>query len=874
MKKMRKTPKHPLFSRAPLAMACAMLGAGNCLAQPVEQLPSPVLRMALQLNPVLSSRHDRPSSLARSAIAAAPQPDSAPALRLAQAFVTPLEKGGTVPCRRNPQVLAQAWIPGSRPGLLSSMTDVIFPLLTADSEPCEGTPPMLLAQADMTLAGMQVAAGAAPRPGKGKSALINIPPPLVPRQDGYLQLAQADMALMGMQVATAAAPQPGKGKSALAMVAPPLVPRQDEALQLAQADPALAGMQVATVAAPQEGGGESALIMSAPVDATRLRRNRASATANMRLAQGPANGNGNGGHQNGSVAAEPGTWQIPPIRWGGDVSLDIYTHTSEGAPRTTQVFETIGVTADSYIYQPWFARVGGGLRLMKFNNGLTKGLATEDSGSTTVTGDGNLMLFPVSRFPFTAAYNVTDSKTTGSLLPNGYTSRRLSFSQSYSPAVGNQNYLLNYERSTIDPDIGSNDVASSLTGYMNDRGDTYDYQANFGHYRNKKEDTGDKSEFDSFGASYNYHPNATLTINNMLNMGQSKYDMADASADTRNRYFQLNSFGTWRPEETSPLMVTGGARYYESASGVSGDEVEARTVSGNAAATYTLNRNVTLSASGTLTETSLDDADTRLTYLSGEANYNADPIRLGEYNYGWGGAFSSRYDQQSGANESSHSTNGVRVRHNINRNFPLAENSSISAHASQSLAKDYGYLSYLTLTTDGGVSWTLKPSDRSTTMLGINVADTNSRGESDARQHFQMVNLQGNGQVEISRHSTFSANLTVQGTRQLANTLSTNSFNNEFSWNSHGNMNYNHTQAFGVPRLRYTATFDVNQFRNQSRFDGNIDSPVEHVNKSFEQRFNYDIGRTALELRMRYADIEGRNSSMIFFRVVRQFGGY
>lgn len=877
-KDIRTPPKRLLFSRAPLAVACAMIGSGNCLAQPVDHLPSPLLQMALQMQDARHpSSQDRPVQLAQAGVSGtSPDRMPGPALRMAVALATKLEQVATAPCKRKPLVLAQAWIPGLQPGSGLLMSDVYAPLLEiAETEPCDGKP-LLLALADTTLAGMPVAAAATPRPGQGKSALVMSAAPYMQRQDGYLLLAQADTTLTGTQVSPAAAPRPGQDKSALVMSASPFVQRQDEVLQLAQADVALAGMQVASSAAPRpDGQDKSALILSSPADMAQPRRNRASATANMKLAQGPANGNGNGhGAANGEGAMGSGLWQIPPIRWGGDVSLDVMTNTSQGARRTTQVFEAIGVHADSYIYQPWFSRVNGGLRLMKFNNGLTKGLSTEDGGTTTVTGDGSLTLFPVSRFPFTAAYNVSDSTTSGQLISNGYTSRRLSLSQSYAPKTGSANYTLNFDHSTIDSDSLGRDIANSLTGYMSDRSNNSDYNLNFGHYTNKHEQTGDKSEIDSLGANYNLRPSSNLSINNLVNLGKSNFDLAGPAKDSNNRYFQVNSFATWRPEDNSPLMVSGGARLYQSTSGVSGTETDSRTVSGNAAASYELNRNVTLTAAGTLTDSKVNDIDTRLTYLSGEANYNADLIRFGEYNYGWGGAAYTRYDSQSGVAESSHSTSGARIRHNIGRTFQLADNSSVNAYAGQAISKDFGYLSYVTLANNGGVSWSIRPSDRTSTMFGVNVADNNSWGEAGARQHFQMINLQGNGQIEINRYSSGGVNMTVQGTRQVVNSLSSAAQNDGFNWSTNGNLYYQHMQAFGVPRLRYSATLDVNQFKNQSRLEGNINAPVEHVNKSFEQRFDYDIGRTSLQLRMRYADIEGRNSSMIYFRIVRQFGGY
>ena len=839
-----RLPREPvLFRRTPLAVACAMAISGNCFADPADRAPSPLLHPARVLAPSrekveLALRKDGPLPPAQPVVPGQ-RPDSTPflALRLARELAPALKIAGVTPRAEGPLPPVQAGVTGVQP----------------DSAPS----PVLRMARELA-------------PSRESAALAL-------REDGASLPAQAEFAGMRSDVSAAAAPRPGSGSSALRA----LIPAAPGPVLLAQAEGAPASIRVASAAAPQPGKEESALVPDSSPDTPRPKKNRASATANVaaQVAQAP-NGNGKGNGNGGAKEAQ-GTglslWKIPPIRWGGDVSFNLSSTGSQGAPRTTQVFESLGLRADSYVFQPWFARVSGALRVMQVNEGLTKRLATGDTGSTTFTGNGNLALFPVSRFPLTASYDVSDSRTSGELVPNGYTSRRLALRQSYAPLTGNANYQLSFDRSAISSDAGGTDIAKSLVGTMNDHIGFHTYNLNASSYNNTHTNTGDNSQINYFSANHSYRPESTFSLNNMVNLGSSDFRFSSngTTADSTNRFVQMNSFATWRPEETSPLMLTGGARLYQARSAANGAETESSTIAGNAAATYTLNRNTVLTGAGMMTQARSDGRDTTLTNLSAGANYTGDPIRFGEYSYGWGGG--ANVSRQDISDQGSTNTVGTRIGHNLNRGFRLSENSNVQVNASQSFSKNTGSLALQTLATSGGASWNLRPSDATSTLLALNATDSRSSGTGPS-QHFQMVNLQANGQMQINRYSSGGINMTIQGTRQTIDTFSNLGTpaapTSGFNWTTNGGLNYQHMQAFGVPRLRYTAMFNANQFQYRTRFEGDINAPIARVNKNFEQRFDYNIGRTELQLLMRFAEMEGRSNNMIFFRILRQFGSY
>lgn len=167
-----------------------------------------------------------------------------------------------------------------------------------------------------------------------------------------------------------------------------------------------------------------------------------------------------------------------------------------------------------------------------------------------------------------------------------------------------------------------------------------------------------------------------------------------------------------------------------------------------------------------------------------------------------------------------------------------------------------------------GTSWSAAPSPASSTYAALTAADTRRQGVGEG--DFQLVNLQANGQFQFSRYALGAASLTAQATR--ANTPLADA--QGFDTNTSGNVSYVHARVLGVPGLRYSAIYTINDSQLASRQSGDLSAPVELSTRTLEQRLDYNIGRLETRLVARYAEIQGRWNSLIFLRVIRWFGGY
>ena len=580
-----------------------------------------------------------------------------------------------------------------------------------------------------------------------------------------------------------------------------------------------------------------------------------------------------------AAAASPGWfgWGLPPLRWGGATTTDLRMDRSADQPRRLQQTEIGNIRAASYIWQPWFAQVSGGLGLVtsRERGGGSAGLGAnqpQQARSSAVTGNGDATLFPVSRFPFNAYFDVSDSRASGELTASDSTSTRFGMRQAYRPLEGNANYSASFNRSTLESSSFGRDTVNALAASMNRNFGPQSFDLSGSHTRNTRSNTGEGTAFSNLFARHSYRPEETdLSVESLASASSSNFRLLSAGvpSSNRSRFAQANTFVTWRPEEDSPLYLSGGARIFQSAiTNNNAAESESITMSGNLAATYAFSSQTRASGSATATQLLTDTASTLLTTQAANVSHTGNPVGIFGFAYNWNAA--ANLANQTGAAEGGRQNLGGQVGHNLTRNLTLGENSQVNFGLGQNVGTTFDTVtaSAQTLSHNANASWRLSRGAATSAYVSVLGADSRSRGPNASQ--FQMINFQASGQLQFSRSSTAAANLTLQGVRQSTSTTPDAGFN----FNSSGNLSYFHARAFNVPRLRYSALYNINESQFRTRLQGDVNAPRERVNQSFEQRLDYNVGRIAMQLSMRIAEIEGRRNSMLFFRLGRAFGNF
>lgn len=559
---------------------------------------------------------------------------------------------------------------------------------------------------------------------------------------------------------------------------------------------------------------------------------------------------------------------MAPVRWRGNVSVEErLTRDSNGA-RQSQTIEIANLYVATYLGQPWLVQLRGNLGLLTSQQ-RTSGEAafgnvdTRPMGDRSVSllGGGTVSVFPSSRFPFTATFDSTDSRASGEASASDYTSRMLSLRQSYRTPLGDQMYLVSLEHSSLTSESFGHDTVTALRGTMqrNFVNQVLDVEGAFS--RNRRSATADGADVERLSARHNWRPTDTATLDSFASFSSSALYGA---GDMRTRFLQVNSFGTWRPEEESPLFVTGGVRAADATFG----DTNARTLAANAAVSYAIGTRAQLVGAVNVADLSTDGHSAFVTSESLTANYTPPPIPFAGFNYSW--TASGGLNNQTGGVDGNQHTALVQANHQVSRSIQLGSTVSLNASVSQTGGVEESSLRPVTRTLQhlATVSLRASPTAGSDGFLSMSGGESRSQGGRDDR--FRLLNVQASGQVQIGTFSLVTANLTVQAIRQQLEGEEQERTTVQRS----GTASYQHLRLFGVRRLRFLATATYNDIQLDSRLLGDVAAPHDQYTRMYEAKLVYDIGRLDFNLGMRIATFDGKTDQQLFFRVNRQFGIY
>jgi hypothetical protein len=582
-------------------------------------------------------------------------------------------------------------------------------------------------------------------------------------------------------------------------------------------------------------------------------------------------------------------WRLAPVRYAGTVSLDGRWLRLDDGSRSTQALLFNEIEFASYVWQPWFIQLNAGLGALAGRDSSTGPDAPSSSSSTAaLTGHFGMAVFPASRFPFELRAEVSDSRLRGDFLGSNYRSHRLSLNQSYRPEVGNDNYNINFEYSRLNAggSAGGEDTLSTLRGTALREFGAHSFDFAGQVSVNDRTDTGDSSRIALLNARHTYNPASALHVDSLASWNEVKLrgGRAENRFDSASDIRQVSSFATWRPLEgewlysaTSPLYLTGNLRFVDAGASDAGVSQRTRATSASLGASQELTREWRLA--GSLSASMVDpDRGPAVTSTAGDASVTFTPVglRLGEWSYTPSAAANVGVSR-AGSVTGTRTSMGGQVAHSASRSFEFGETSSLSFSLSQSLGvfRDSQVQgSSRALSNSAGMYWQGTSEGESQTYASVSASD--SRTWAQERGSFQLVNLQLSRRTQLSRHASWSGNLTWQASRSdttLTDFVTGLPRQASPGWQrfANGSLNYENQRVMGVPRLRFSALLALSSQQLESRAAGDINAPRERITESIETRLDYSVGRLEARLSARLARIEGRNVTSIFARVQRHY---
>ncbi len=577
-------------------------------------------------------------------------------------------------------------------------------------------------------------------------------------------------------------------------------------------------------------------------------------------------------------------WRFAPWRMSGAVAVDLRWLRQEDGTRTSTALQLTDIDFASYLWQPWFAQVRLGLGWVASRSSASGGNGSDaNDGGTGIalTGRAALAVFPASRFPFELRADVSDSRSAGVSLAGDHRTLRLALSQGWRPGRGNDQLQFLVDHSTID----SGDVKDRLTTFTATATrhlPEHQFEGGVTWSDHRRSDSDDHTQLATVRLRHGFNPTPDVQIESLANWNTAKFDVGGITlgSDTR----QLSAFGTWRlppgalfGNGAAPLVI-GSARWVQVRS--IGSPIVGDTFTATAGLSHEFGAAWRASASGTATTTRTTNQPARDSASLG-ATLAWSPPALPLAGWRWTPNASVNTSLAGDSQRGARQLVGVQGGHALSRDWAIGEQSFVTFAVTQSAA---------TLHESGGdalrsgrtqaiahgasVGWQTTSSGGSQSYAALSASQSITRGVADGR--FDLVNLQWNQRVPMTRYSGFSANATAQATRNEASDV--DPFTGQkrqlaAGWQPFYSaaLSYDHQRFLDVPRLRLALLLSASSQQIERRALGDIDAPRERITESLEARLDWSVGRLETRLAARVARVDARTVAALQARAQRRF---
>lgn len=588
-------------------------------------------------------------------------------------------------------------------------------------------------------------------------------------------------------------------------------------------------------------------------------------------------------------------WTIPPIRWGGSSGYMLQRNTSSSGQSSSShgLFSTL--SASSYIYAPWAVTVAGriGTTSTTTSSGGTSSGQDNQSRSASIVGGGEINIFPVSRFPFQAYFDRSDSRASGNLVTNDYINTRFGLRQSYRGEDGFSNASVQFDHSAVDSNLGGRDTVTALSGNYGTEIGIFRHSISGRYSLGQRTQTGEEARLLGFNTAHN----ATLEDNKTVSANVSYLDNTITGGhglgifgDTRTRFLQANAFGTWLPEfedrEDLPLTLSGSVRAGTLHNEFSGLSIDSRSFGGNLNALYRFSNNFTVGANGTVNQVSTTGSQNLLLTLVGaNATYTGDPLTFGKYSYNWN--VGGNVSWQSGSGDiPANLTTGAQAGHTLGRFITLSERESLALTVGQSvtLTQNQNLGNSTSLAHSIGANYGMRWGEQFSGNASASLSDIVTNGVNP--QHYRTVSASFSGLGQLSPVSSANVNLQFNWNQQTIDNQQTFGFasngstqvNNGQVNSQHmtllGSASYTHIRFLGVRGLRYNLLFTADTRMRDDRLFGNTNGEIDRTRWTLNNRLDYRIGLIEFRFNAAINDVGGKKNALLFFQVTRQFGAY
>ncbi|MBI5428829.1 MAG: hypothetical protein HY938_00025 [Nitrosomonadales bacterium] len=599
-----------------------------------------------------------------------------------------------------------------------------------------------------------------------------------------------------------------------------------------------------------------------------------------------------------SAVPEP-TLQLAPIQIGfskgGNIGY-LQRYDDMGSTKSLQriygLTVGVGVTAESFIWQPWLVKVGTHLNASVNSDisdsasnswSMSKLARSGESVNRTITGGADMRVLPLSRFPFEASFTRNDNRREIGLVKSRYATLTdtLRLSQSYRNPSGRSRYLVTYNLGRAE-DIDSNVEKNSLVNLDISLQPFTRQTLQIDGVKERRTSTLTDSTYlnNSFISRHTYRPDAALSVATMASYSDTGYRFSQGQGETGLETLQFSSAGTWRPPD-SRLTMTGGLRLFDASSRYNGTSTSQDSYTGaNLGANYALNNWLRLYGSADVSDSQGKQTVSSLAIsnlnLSIAAQHRPKAIKVGSFNYNrYIAANLSNSTTASSAKNSAGTTSAagstlafsLRLQHGLDSNAELgtgrltsAVSQALTTSTSRSSTASRGTSPIVNLIHNGSLSW-LKG------RTGLRLSGSDTREMTQSKGYFQSINLQGSQSESFRGNGILNGDLTINMSRQgydAAPIPATESLT------STATLNYINPRVFKVRNLAFRSSLRVisADLLQSNSMNQNTQNQGQY---SWDNTLTYTIGKLRTEVRGVIEEVHSSKQASLIFFVSRWF---
>ncbi|MCF6236382.1 MAG: hypothetical protein L3J70_08455 [Gammaproteobacteria bacterium] len=528
------------------------------------------------------------------------------------------------------------------------------------------------------------------------------------------------------------------------------------------------------------------------------------------------------------------------------------------------------IKASSYLWQPWFATVGGRLSVTLDSKEFDYSVGQQSKDAKIITGEFNLNVLPRSKVPFSLIFHASDSRvdtrSDNNLLTDSgqdYQTTRLDLRQSWLTA-GNHRFQGRFSKGQWTSDRNRFDDQNvglearlrfpnqTLTTTLNSQTTSF--------LQTKERNTENRLlDVDHF-----WRPTESLTIDSMFSLSNvdtslQQPTLIDPDESTVNT-MQMSSFALWR-SKSRLLTVSGGVRVADIDTEITDNAGGVFSTSARGGANYQFTKNFRgdISVSLGANDDGLSQGDFNSLRVGGL--YQSDLYDLfSNAAYQWFASGSMQRNEESNVDENY----GVdenrlvgRVGHNLKKSWIAPMSSNLNLNLSQTLNQNQQFGDQDDAITQVDHSVSLGWNKSATWMTAYARLFAEDRRDIDDQGNAQQLfNFQLSGMLPLNRRSEFNAAMTTQYTYY-------DKYYGDFEniATTSGQIGYYHQRIFGVTNLGFRSDLNISKVSLSNGVD----------RSEWDNRLDYSIGLLDCSLSYRIIDREGDRSNLMLVRLARRF---